>query len=108
MSLLSNSRPLTVVEFFVVIAVGRLMVWLVMSNGITKRVIPVVPPLFRELLECDLCTGFWVFLLIAPFVRVGLFDNPVLDALAFAAVAAFVSHVMALGIIARFGTVTYD
>lgn len=42
------------------IAIGRLLVWVLQTSGPTKAIFNRIKPL-RELLVCDFCMGCWVF-----------------------------------------------
>lgn len=75
------------------LAIGRLLVWLIQTNGLTR-------PLFdrhaklRELRDCDLCLGFWVYLALAPRIDLGVGR---LNRISWAAIASFTAHLLRLG-----------
>lgn len=100
---------MTAISFIVLAGVGRLGVWLVMTNGITMSLRPKAPELIQEMLGCDLCVGFWAYLIIGLFaVPLRLFDNRLLDILTYAAVSSFLVHLITAGFTARYLTVTYE
>lgn len=62
-------------------------------------------PLLTELSECDLCLGFWVYLMLAlslmaqPF---GLFPWP-MESIVLAMLASLMAHLIRLGWLSKFG-----
>lgn len=88
------------------LAIGRLLTWLIQVSGLTR-------PLFdrhsklREMRECDLCLGFWVYLALSPREEMG-FRPRVLNRIAWAAVASFTAHLMRLGWDSKFGVTVIE
>lgn len=81
-------------EFVLYLLAGRLWVWLLRTNGLTRDVWKIHPRL-QELSECDLCLGFWVYLAMKR--------KPTL-----AAATALLGHLLAIGWRARFQTTVID
>jgi len=95
---------LTVPEFALFLLVGRLLIWLIQTNGLLKRFWGL-HPLLTELGECDLCLGFWVFLVMTilasePMLIIwpSWLDYPVQ-----AAIGTFTAHLIRLGWHSKFG-----
>lgn len=95
-------------DFLLYLAIGRLLTWLLQTNGLTKRMWGL-HPLLEELGDCDLCLGFWVYLAL------GLFLPPVfapwpfaLSVVVLAAVMTTMAHLLRLGWQAKFGMIVVD
>lgn len=90
---------------------GRLTIWTIQTNGLTRPIFSLHAKL-EELVECDLCLGFWVYAglawamginLLEPFVDVpGL--NSVLSGLA----ASFAVHLALMGWHDKFSIIHFD
>lgn len=95
---------MTVPEFVLFLLTGRLLTWLVQTNGLSKTVWEL-HPLLKELNECDLCLGFWVFLVMSAIVKRQFSDSlPAWAAcIVQAAFSAFVTHLIRLGWHSKFG-----
>jgi hypothetical protein len=95
---------MTVSEFALFSAVGRLLIWLIQTNGLSKPVFEAHPKL-AELGECDLCLGFWVFLAMALIVRKATFKlwPDWFDCIIQAAISTFAVHLIRLGWQSKFG-----
>lgn len=98
------------IDFILTAAAGRLLVWLIMTNGITKVVIDKANnKLLTELLTCDLCVGFWVFLGLSIWSRsLGFVDNTIIDVIITAAVLSFLAHLVRVGFQAQYATIHYE
>lgn len=92
------------------LAVGKLFTWLIMTNGL-------LAPLRRryslidDLLDCDLCTGFWVYTFIAYWFGMKLDSFVILrlpNSILLGAVSAFVAHVFSVGWHELYGGDVYD
>ena len=95
---------MTVPEFALFLLVGRLLIWLIQTNGLSK-LIWNLHPVLTELGECDLCLGFWVFLGMMFLASKPMFtfwpfwaDYPIQ-----AAIGAFTAHLVCLGWHSKFG-----
>lgn len=86
------------------LAIGRLLTWLIQTNGLTRPLFDRHPKL-KELRECDLCLGFWVYLALAPRVDLGF---GVLNRIGWAAVATFVAHLLRLGWEVKFKVTVFE
>lgn len=87
-------------EFVLYLLAGRLWTWLLQTNGLTRPVWSLHPKL-RELSECDLCLGFWVYLVLALRRRA---RGP----LTLAAGTAFLAHLLSIGWQVKFGTTVIE
>jgi hypothetical protein len=94
----------TVPEFILFSAVGRLLTWLIQTNGLSKPLFDIHPKL-TEMKECDLCLGFWVFLAMALIIRKATFKlwPTWADSIVQAAIATFTVHLIRLGWHSKFG-----
>lgn len=97
-------------DFLLTAAAGRLLVWLIMTNGITKAIIEKANNhLLTEFLACDLCLGFWVFLVLSIWSRsLGIVDSLTIDVIITAAVLSFFTHLVRVGFQAQYATIHYD
>lgn len=95
-------------DFLVFMAIGRLLTWLLQINGLLRPVWRS-RPILAELKECDLCLGFWVYLILALFSPKALGLWPyLLDRLGLAGLAALAAHLIRLGWQAKFGITIID
>jgi len=88
------------------LATGRLLTWLVQTSGLTRPLFDRHPTL-RELRECDLCTGFWVYLVLSPRQDLG-FRPHFLNRIAWAAGSSFAAHLLRLGWLSKFGVTVIE
>lgn len=108
---------MTVLDYLIFLGVGRLLIWLLQSNGLTRRLVAWRPEAWllqiprawcAELFDCDLCLGFWVYL-IALFVLgpqtaiFGLWPGWV-EVAVLAAISTFIMHLAVLGWKQKFTT----
>lgn len=61
-------------NFLVYLGSGRLVIWLIQINGLLEP-LKNLHPKIKELIECDLCLGFWVYLLLNVLMPVELFTT---------------------------------
>ena len=90
------------------LAAGRLLIWLLQTNGLMRSVW-AWKPILTELGGCDLCLGFWVYLGLAVFLPApfGIWPDAI-EAVMLAAIASFAVHLMRLGWQIKFGGVVID
>lgn len=96
-------------NFLFYLAAGRLITWLLQTNGLMRPVWQS-HPLLAEMRACDLCLGFWVYLGLAlawPRRIFGLWPHDIERGL-LAAITAMVAHLLRLGWLSKFGTVVID
>lgn len=89
------------------LAVGRLVVWLAQTNGLTRRFWSL-RPILAELGECDLCIGCWILPFVAWLFSVNLLAPvyvPVLSEVLTGWMMAFALHIGRLGWESKFGTI---
>jgi hypothetical protein len=95
-------------DFLIYLATGRLFIWLLQTAGL-------LTPLFRgkllqELRACDLCLGFWVYLILGLFTR----TNPlniwpsIVSKTALAGLATLMAHLLRIGYQTKFGVTVID
>ena len=95
---------MTVSQFALHLLAGRLLIWLIQTNGLSKPIWALHPTL-SELGECDLCLGFWGFLAMAILADKPLFEfwPRWFDYVVQAAISTFVVHLTRLGWHSKFG-----
>lgn len=95
---------MTIPQYALFLLVGRLLIWLIQTNGLSKPLWETTPTL-KELGDCDLCLGFWVFLAMALMVRKATFTlwPQWFDYVIQAAVSTFMAHLGRLGWQSKFG-----
>jgi hypothetical protein len=94
---------MSLTTWLIYLAAGRLLTWFLMVNGVT-RPLWNSHPLLQELSQCDLCLGFWVYLLLSLFLApaFGIFPWGV-EIVILAAMASFIAHLLRIGYQAKFG-----
>lgn len=93
---------MTVPDFLLHLAAGRLLVWLLQTNGLMKPIWKRSHTL-TELGDCDLCLGFWVYLALGIFSRPALTLPRPIGWVILAAISTFGMHLIRLGWKERFG-----
>lgn len=95
---------MTVSEFVLNLLAGRLLIWIIQTNGLSKRAWGV-HPILAELGECDLCLGFWGFLAMATLTSKPIFNlwPRWFDCIVQAAISTFSVHLLRLGWHSKFG-----
>ncbi len=95
---------MTVSQFALHLLVGRLLIWFLQTNGLSKPIWALHPTL-TELGECDLCLGFWGFSAMAIVTDKPTFNlwPKWFDYVVQAAVSTFVVHLLRLGWHSKFG-----
>lgn len=51
----------------------------------------------RELYSCDLCLGFWVYLFLAPFFKIKILDNKIVNNTVLAMISTMLSYLISEG-----------
>jgi hypothetical protein len=88
------------------LGVGKLLIYLIQKSPL-PRILP--EGLLRELVECDLCLGFWVYLVLGVLLKKDLDEdmakeNKVVSKLATAGLSTFLIHLLSIGWREKFGT----
>ena len=97
---------MTLPSFVLYAGLGRLIIWLLQISGL-MRPIWELHELAKELRDCDLCLGFWVYLalaLVQPGKPFGLWPKLV-EVVLLAAFTTFVAHLIRIGWQDKFSTV---
>lgn len=100
---------MTLSEFLLYLGAGRLVTWLLQTNGLTRRLWRL-HPLLTELGECDLCLGFWVYLALLFLWRGAIFGLWARQAeiVILATIATLMARLLRLGWQSEFGvTLTF-
>lgn len=95
------------VAFWVYLGAGRLLTWSVQVSGPAQR-LKQWHPLLKEGLECDYCSGFWVYLGLAALLGyrwTGLPWPGLVEYLVVALFSSLVSHLLRLGWQDRFSEI---
>ena len=96
-------------DFAGFLLIGRLIIWLTQTNGLIDSLWGKHKKL-EELRDCDLCLGFWVYLIMAilqwrkPFK---IFPRP-FEWFTLAGIASFAMHLIRLGWGLKFNGVVID
>lgn len=93
-------------NFLLYLLAGRLLTFLLQTTGLL-RPLWKAHPLLKELSECDLCLGFWVFLGLGQRKPFGLWPGLV-ERVVLAALASFGAHLLRLGWESKFGGMVID
>lgn len=91
------------------LGLGRLLIWAIQTNGLTKPIFDVHPKL-EELRECDFCMGTWVYFAMAFIFPVNVMEPyyvPVFTEFATGVAAAFAVHLMRVGWNTKFGVLEF-
>lgn len=106
-------------DYLIFLGVGRLLIWLLQSNGLTRRLVawkaptllelPLRSPTWcAELIDCDLCLGFWVYLiaLIVSGPQTAIFGlwPGWFEVFVLAAISTFIMHLVVIGWKQKFTT----
>lgn len=87
------------------LVVGRLAIWIVQTNGLTRRLWSA-HPILAELGECDFCLGCWLLPLLAWLMGVNLLAPiyvPVVSEVLTGWLLSFGLHLGRLGWQTKFG-----
>lgn len=59
----------------------------------------------RELYECDLCLGFWVYLFLSPCFKIKILDNKIVNNTVLAMISTMIGYLISEGWRANFENV---
>jgi len=97
-------------KFLFILLAGRLLVHLLQTLPASKRLPHWQNDFFRDLFECDLCLGVWVYFSLCCFFRFelvswasGVYIPLVSEAITAAAVSWF-AHIFTLGLKLKYGS----
>lgn len=98
--------------WLIYLAAGRLLTWLLQTNGLMRPVWGL-HPLLRELGSCDLCLGFWVYLALVAFLPPTHHSSFIgwpswVGFIVLAALSTFIAHLLRLGYQAKFGVTVIE
>lgn len=96
---------MTPLEFLGFLAAGGIVTWLLQSAGLLKSVWEI-HPLLEDLIECDLCLGFWVYLILGMLLRQAVFGLWLwwIEPVIVAAICTTLAHLIRAGWLARYST----
>lgn len=89
----------------VLLGLGRLVIWTIQTNGLTRPIFRFHPKL-EELRDCDFCLGFWVMTPLALLFKVNLLAPlyiPILSEILTGLALSFGLHLLRLGWQEKFG-----
>lgn len=97
------------VEFFTFVGVGKLFVFLLRKFP-PFRDIMGKREFSRELYDCELCLGFWIYLFLSPFfkIKINPINNRLLNNTVLAMITTFMVFLISDGWRANFETVIMD
>lgn len=93
-------------NFLIYLLAGRILTWLLQTTGLL-RPLWQSHPMLKEVSECDLCLGFWVFLGLSQRKPFGLWPRSV-ERIVLAALTSFGAHLLRLGWDSKFGGMVID
>jgi hypothetical protein len=91
------------------LSTGSILTYLIQINGLTKEIWEKHEKL-KELRDCPLCLGFWVFLVIGFFYKGKFISNKLnknVDTLLFASTSTFLAHLIRNGWMSLYGYTVY-
>lgn len=100
---------MSIFDFLFYLAIGRLLTWLLQIAGLLKPVWNL-HRLLTELSQCDLCLGWWIYLILAVFLPerpFGYFPHWI-EIVSLASISTLMAHLLRLGWQSKFGTVVID
>jgi hypothetical protein len=95
---------------------GKLFIFLIQKSPYVKLIIGLFKgrskAFLEELFGCDLCLGFWVYLILALVLQYANIDvnvvdiqyAPIISAIITGAITSFVVHLISIGWRDKFGT----
>lgn len=97
-------------KFIQFLGVGKLCIYLIQKSPL-PRIIP--KGLLQELVNCDLCLGFWVYLILGVLLDQNIDadiekQNKLVSKLVMAGVSTFVMHLFGIGWKEKFETVIIE
>lgn len=91
------------------LGIGKLLVYLLQKSPIPRK---LPEGLLKELFECDLCLGFWVYLFLGVMLQKDIDEelekSRIVSGLATASVSTFVMHLLSIGWREKFGTYIFE
>ncbi len=91
-------------RYLLQLSIGALLTWLLQINGLMQPIWRLHSKLL-ELVECDLCLGFWVHLfigIVTGSILTGLFPAW-FEPVAYASISSFLVHLLRSGWNSKFG-----
>jgi len=86
------------IDFLIYLGSGKLLLFFIkkfppIHDIMSKR------ELLKQLYECNLCFGFWVYLFLAPFINVDIdkINNKILKWIILACLSTYIAHTMSIG-----------
>src|SRR5688572_11157035 len=99
---------MSLTTWLIYLAAGRLITWMLQVNGL-MRPFWNWKPLLRELGDCDLCLGFWIYLVLAIPLPPAFGIFPLVYEIAIlAALTSLTAHLLRIGYSAKFGVTVID
>lgn len=95
---------MTALQFLLFLGGGGVLTWLLQTNGLT-RALWNLHPLLTEMGNCDLCLGFWVFLIMGYLLSLQPFGlwHYLIEPVILAAISTFLAHLVRAGWKTKFG-----
>lgn len=90
-------------ELLVFLGIGKLFLYLFQKSPIPRY----FKGTLKELVECDLCLGFWIYLVLGVMLHQDIDEkikNKIVSKLATASVSTFVMHLLSIGWREKFST----
>lgn len=101
------------IDFIIFLIFGKLVIFFVQTFPLSRLFF--IGRLFEsgkvlyDLVSCDLCLGFWVYLVLSIFVKPTFISlPPVIYEILLAMSAAFIMHLLSIGWKDKFGIINID
>ena len=95
------------IDFWLFAGIGKLFIWLTRQFP-PARFIFSKWELSRELFDCDLCLGFWVYLVLSFFFNINVIKNKYVNNIVLAGFTTFIMHLISIGWNDAFGEIVIE
>jgi len=98
-----------ILQYFAFAAIGKLLLYLAQKFPLTGYIAGKWK-ILEELVTCDLCFGFWVYLVLGLFYRIDIFPtyHAILSEIILASVTSFLVHLISIGWSEKFNIVVIN
>jgi len=98
-----------ILEYFAFALIGKVLLYLLQKFPLTDY-LATKWKVIEQLVTCDLCLGFWVYLILGAFYRVDLITpyQAVFSEIILASVTTFVVHLISIGWSEKFSVVVIN
>jgi len=97
-------------KWIALVITGRLVIWVLQTNGLTKPILEKHPKL-KELVGCEFCLGCWVFMALSWALKANILEPVYVPGLCEFVTGITISFAVYLGRLGwndRFGVIEFD